>query len=228
MIALTAAMQPEIGFLKSSITEQEIIRWSNWEFIIGRLGGREVVAVKTGIGKVLAAAVTQKIIDQFSPSAIIMSGIGGSINPEIRRGDLVIGMDCVQHDFDSTEFGFRRGHIPHSDYHIIPSDPNLVRTALLYKKEPLKTGRILTGDQFITRAHEKEFEYLRNELNGDIVEMEGAAAGLTALINDVPFLIIRVVSDNADGESKGSYRKFVNTASERSFHLIEHILMNLE
>ncbi|HAK46543.1 MAG TPA: 5'-methylthioadenosine/adenosylhomocysteine nucleosidase, partial [Spirochaeta sp.] len=91
-----------------------------------------------------------------------------------------------------------------------------------------KKGRVLTGDQFINRAHKPEYGYLREELEGDIVEMEGAAAGLTAMINKIPFLLIRAVSDNADGEAMGSYKKFLKIASESSFSLIRYILSNLK
>ncbi|HAK46542.1 MAG TPA: 5'-methylthioadenosine/S-adenosylhomocysteine nucleosidase, partial [Spirochaeta sp.] len=109
MIALSAAMQPEIELIKKNIESSEIVIWNDWEFITGRLFGQDVVAVQTGVGKVLAAAVTQRIIDQFEPEAVIMSGIGGSINPDYQRGDLVLGLESVQHDFDTTAVGFKRG-----------------------------------------------------------------------------------------------------------------------
>lgn len=226
MIALLAAMQPELKLIRDAVESPKIIDWHEREFITGRLLGHDVVAVQTGVGKILAAAVTQRIIDQFNPDYIIMSGIGGSINPDLRRGDLVIGVESVQHDFDATVFGFKRGQIPYTDYNVIPSDPNLVEKAMSWK-EPVKKGRILTGDQFIAGSHKPEYSYLRDELKGDIVEMEGSAAGLTALINKIPFLLIRAVSDNADGEATGSYKKFLKSASERSFSLIEHILKQI-
>ncbi|MDC7227384.1 MAG: 5'-methylthioadenosine/adenosylhomocysteine nucleosidase [Spirochaetales bacterium] len=226
MIALSAAMRPEIELIKKSIDDPKITKWHEREFISGRLCGKDVVAVQTGVGKILAAAVTQRLIDQFEPEALIMSGIGGSLNPDFRRGDLVIGLECLQHDFDSTAFGFKRGEIPYTDYSVIPSDPELVETALRWSGQ-LKTGRILTGDQFIDGAHKPEYSYLREELEGDIVEMEGAAAGLTAMINRVPFLIVRAVSDNADGEARGSYKKFLKSASDRSFALIEFLLKEI-
>ena len=220
-------MRQEIELIKKSIITPEIINWNGWEFLTGELFGNEVVAVQTGVGKVLAAAVTQRMIDQFNPSAIIMSGIAGSINPDLHKGDVVIGTESIQHDFDSTPFGFKRGEIPYTEYSIIPSDKRLIEIALSWG-HGIKTGRVLTGDQFIDRAHTPEFSYLREEMQGDIVEMEGAAAGLTAMINNVPFLLIRSVSDNADGEAKGNYKKFLNTASKNSFKLIEHILKSPE
>lgn len=227
MIALTAAMQPEIELIKNSITNAESIKWKNWEFLVGDLYGQQIVAVRTGVGKVLAALITQRLIDQFKPEAVIMSGIGGSINPAIHKGDLVVGIDSLQHDMDATKFGFKRGQIPYTEYHIIPSDPELINIALSYSKEPLKSGRILTGDQFFTGSGDSEYDYMRNELHGDIVEMEGAAAGLTAMINEVPFLIIRAVSDDADGGSGKNYKRFIKRASERNFELIKYILKKI-
>ena len=227
MIALTAAMQPEIELIRAAAEEPRITKWNSWEFVQGRLCGKEIAAVRTGVGKVLSAAVTQKMIDLFNPEAVILSGIGGSINPEFRRGDIVIGTESIQHDMDATLFGFERGRIPYTDYHIIPSDSRLTDIALEYEASPVKKGRILTGDQFISGAGRPEFAYLRNELGGDIVDMEGAAAGLTALINNVPFLIIRIVSDNADGKSGGGYQKFLKSASKKNFDLICHIIRKL-
>ena len=217
-------MKPEIDLIKKSVQNAERKNWNGWEFVRGTLAGREIVAVQTGVGKVLAALVTQHLIDEYSPSAIIMTGIAGSVNPEIRRGDILVGRDCMQHDMDATLFGFKRGQIPYTDYRIIDSDPALVETALAYGGEKIRSGRILTGDQFISKAGTSEFAYLTEELGGDAVEMEGAAAGLTAKVNGIPFLLVRVISDNADGEAKGNYLKFLAKASERSFHLIEYML----
>ncbi|MBI9105886.1 MAG: 5'-methylthioadenosine/adenosylhomocysteine nucleosidase [Spirochaetales bacterium] len=224
MIAIIAAMQPEIKLIKDSVENPEKIVWKDWEFVCGKLSGKEIVAVQTGVGKVLAALVTQRMIDVFSPSAIIMTGIAGALNPDLHRGDIVVGTDCLQHDMDATVFGFKRGQIPYTDYRIIESDPALVAAALSYPAEKLRTGRILTGDQFVTGSGDAALSYLTDELEGDVVEMEGAAAGLTAKVNDIPFLLIRVISDKADGKAKGSYQKFLKSASERSFHLIEYLL----
>jgi 5'-methylthioadenosine/S-adenosylhomocysteine nucleosidase len=224
LIALIAAMQPEIQLIKDTVKNPEKIIWKNWEFIRGTLCGREIVAVQTGVGKVLSALVTQKMIDMFNPSAIIMTGIAGAVNPDLDRGDIVVGTDCIQHDMDATLFGFKRGQIPYTDYHIVNSDKHLIDAAMSYPEEKLKTGRILTGDQFISDSGDEAYDYLTGELEGDVVEMEGAAAGLTAQVNDIPFLIIRVISDKADGKAKGSYLKFLKSASERSFHLLEYLL----
>ena len=224
MIALIAAMKPEIQLIKESLTDAERIPWNDFEFVHGKLNGREVVAVQTGVGKVLSALVTQKIVDDFSPSAIIMSGIAGSLRSDLHRGDIIVGRDSIQHDMNATLFGFERGQIPYTDYRIIESDPALVEAAMSYGAEKLRLGRILTGDQFISGAGTDEYSYLTDELGGDAVEMEGAAAALAAKVNGVPFLLVRVISDNADGKAKGNYLKFLSRASERSFHLIEYLL----
>lgn len=217
-------MQPEIKLIKESISNQEKIIWKDWEFIKGELCGREIVAVQTGVGKVLAALVTQRLIDEFNPSAIIMTGIAGAVNPDLNRGDIVVGTDSLQHDMDATLFGFERGQIPYTDYKLIESDAKLIEAAVSYPAEKIKTGRILTGDQFISGIGDDAFSYLTGELDGDVVEMEGAAAGLAAKVNGIPFLLIRVISDKADGKAKGSYLKFLKSASERSFHLLEYML----
>ncbi len=224
MIAIIAAMDPELRMIRNSIQNRQIENWNGYEFIQGRLGGKEVVAVRCGVGKVLTALITQRLCDEYSPSAIIMSGIAGSINPEILLGDIVAARDCIQHDLDATMFGFSRGEIPYSGIRIVEADTHLFNTALGFSDESVKSGRVLTGDQFITGSDRPEYAYLKNELEGDLVEMEGAASAITAAINKTPFLLIRVVSDNADGKAPENYNKFLKSASERSYHLVEYIL----
>ena len=141
MIALAAAMQPEIEMIKGAVEAPGIIKWNDFEFLKGRLCGQDVVAVHTGVGKVFSALVTQKLIDTFTPSALIFSGIGGSLNPELHRGDIVIGKDAVQHDLDATMFGFERGQVPYTDYRIIQSDKKLMDIALGYEDEKLKNRK---------------------------------------------------------------------------------------
>ena len=155
-----------------------------------------------------------------------MTGIAGALNPSYHRGDVIVGKDCLQHDMDASLFGFRRGQIPYTDYRVVPSDKTLFNTAMSCRRLNPKAGRILTGDQFITGSGDPTYSYLIDDLKGDAVEMEGAAAGLTALVNGLPFLLVRVISDKADGKAKGSYLKFLKSASEKSFELVEHILDN--
>ncbi len=225
-VIILGAMDGEIkAFIEnSSITET--VSWNGFTFYKGRLENRDVVIAKTGVGKVLSALISQKMIDIFSPSAVLFTGIAGSLNNTLDIGDILIGRDTVQHDIDATRFGFKRGEIPYSGYRFIDSDKTLFNLASTYKSGTCKTlpGRILTGDQFIAEVSSEKYSYLKDELKGDCVEMEGAAVALVAHINQIPHLIIRTISDKADGKTKTGIKKLMKTASENSIRIVSHIL----
>jgi adenosylhomocysteine nucleosidase len=221
-VVLLGAMDGEIESFLKSLTINEKIVWNGFTIYRGIYGQSDLIIAKTGVGKVLSAIITQKIIDDYSPSAIICTGIAGSLNKEIGIGDILVGSDSVQHDFDATHFNFKIGEIPYTSYRFVKSDETLLNIALKYKLEGQKivSGRVLTGDQFISGQ-------MTNELDGDCVEMEGASIALVATINKIPHLIIRTISDKADGEKKVNLREFLKKSSENSLKMVQYILNNL-
>ena len=205
-----------------SIDNEDI--WGGRTFYFGRLAGREVVAAKTGVGKVFSAMTTQRLIDICKPECILFGGIAGSINPEYGIGDLVIARDCMQYDFDATRFHFKLGEIPYEGIREIPCDPKLARIALSWSsgETAVHQGRILTGDRFL--ADKSSHSSLIEELGGDAVEMEGAGVGIVSHVNRVPFLLIRVISDKADGEVPINFKAFLRGASITLFDVVCHLL----
>ena len=173
--------------------------------------------------------VTQKIIDLYDPSAIIFTGIAGSLNHDLEIGDILVGEDSIQHDVDATRFNFKRGEIPHTPYRFLKSDPALMGSALSFKSEKHKIykGRMLTGDQFISYKNFNEKPYLIDELAGDCVEMEGGSVALVATVNDIPHILIRTISDKAHIKTKLNLREFLKVASENSLEMVKHILNNI-
>ncbi len=220
-------MEPEICRIKAAVSGKSAGKLNGHEIITGTLCGKDVVAACTGVGKVLTALSLQYLADHFKPSAVIMSGIAGSVNPNLGIGDMVLGTGFIQHDFDATAAGFERGRIPYSDFGYLEADSSLIECALKWKGETLRTGVVLTGDQFISDAGNDETMSLFRQLNGDIVDMEGAAAAITAAVNGIPFMMIRIISDLADGKIKKSFGKFVKLSSERNLKLIQYILENI-
>jgi adenosylhomocysteine nucleosidase/adenosylhomocysteine/aminodeoxyfutalosine nucleosidase len=200
--------------------------WNGFEFYPGTMEGREVVVAKSGVGKSMAACVTQRLIDTYEPGEIIFTGIAGALRPDLEIGDVVVARDCLQHDLDATALGFKRGEIPYTQLRVMQCDPELVELAA--KVSPLEgksvVGRVLTGDQFLVAAQSQSHAYLRDELAGDVVEMEGASVGLVADINRIPFVVIRSVSDKGDGSSALDFAKFLRRVSRNSVHLVRHIL----
>jgi len=228
-IVILGAMDGEI---ESFLNTFEIVgkqKWQDFTFYPGKLENRDILIARSGVGKILTAMVTQKIIDLFHPSAIIFTGIAGSINPELNIGDMLIGRDSVQHDFNATKFNFKLGEIPYTPYRFFKSDDFLYNKAMTFSSEKYKVigGRILTGDQFISDKTSSMNSYLTDELHGDCVEMEGAAAALVANVNQIPHLIIRTISDKADGKDKINFRSLLKIASENSLKIVQHILNNI-
>jgi 5'-methylthioadenosine/S-adenosylhomocysteine nucleosidase len=229
MIALIGAMEEEIQeFLRHTKNIEKTI-WKSFIFYQGELENKKVIIVKCGVGKVLASMLTQKLIDTYKPSKIIFTGIAGGLDPAINIGDVVVAKQCVQHDMDCTAMGFKIGAIPYTNWRFIDIDSALSSVALKYISTDFKIfhGNILTGDQFMTHKQVDERKYLRDDLEGIAIEMEGAAVSMVAMINEIPCLIIRTISDKADSNATVDFQKFVPIASLRNYQIVEFILKNL-
>ncbi|MDR1625982.1 MAG: 5'-methylthioadenosine/adenosylhomocysteine nucleosidase [Spirochaetia bacterium] len=226
MIAIIGAMDGEIAEFLAVLEGKKEEKWTDFTFYVGRIEGRDVIVVKSGVGKVMAALVAQHVIEVYKPDAIIFTGLAGGLNSELEIGDILVAEDCVQHDLNAISLGFQRGEVPYSPYRFLGCDKALLDLALKYKPESgkVKKGRILTGDQFITNRTLKSLQYLYDDLAGDAVEMEGAAVGLVATVNKVPFLLARIISDRADTYAHIDFASFLPKASRISLSLIQHIL----
>ncbi|MDR1316698.1 MAG: 5'-methylthioadenosine/adenosylhomocysteine nucleosidase [Spirochaetales bacterium] len=229
MIAIIGAMDGEIAEFLAVLESKKEEKWTDFTFYTGTIEGRDVLVVKSGVGKVMAALAAQHIIDAYSPEALIFSGLAGGLNPNLEIGDTLVAEDCIQHDLNAISLGFKRGEVPYSPYRILGCDKKLVDLAMGCVPEIGKVlkGRILTGDQFITNRTLKSLQYLYDDLAGDAVEMEGAAVGLVATVNRVPFLLIRIISDRADTYAHMDFASFLPRASRTSLQFIRHILRGL-
>ncbi len=229
MIAILGAMDGEISAFLEHAENIRREEWRGFTFHRGILSGKDTVIARSGVGKVMAALLSQHLIERFQPTHLLFTGLAGSIRRGIEIGDTVVGRECVQHDLDATALGFKRGEIPFTDYHLIPADPQLLDLASTYRpvEGKLALGRILTGDQFMTRAKLIESRYLIDELEGDAVEMEGASVALVAAVNRVPCLVVRTISDKADENAHADFNAFLPQASLNSWRCVAHILQGL-
>lgn len=226
LVAIMGAMDEEVDVFKSHLELSREDVWHEFVFYQGKLWGKEVVLVKCGIGKVFAAMVTQHLIDTYQPASIIFTGVAGGLNPKYKIGDVVVAKDCIQHDLDARSFGYERGQVPGSSYKEFVCEEELVKKAIEAKlnKGQIYSGRILSGDQFISESHRPEYSYLKDELKGDAVEMEGAAVGQVCAVNEVPFVVIRTISDQADGEAPEDFAKFLPEVVNNSVAVIKQVL----
>ena len=229
-IGIIGAMEEEVAILKEKMEDVRIIKKASMDFYEGTLAGRKAVVVRSGIGKVNARICAQILADVFSVEAIINTGIAGSLNKDINIGDIVLSTDVVQHDMDATGFGYRKGQIPQMPVFYFAADEKLRQLAAEVCREvnpdiQVFEGRIASGDQFVCDQGVKDG--IVSEFAAYATEMEGAAIGQAAYLNEIPFLVIRAISDKADGSAQMDYSEFEKKAIEHSVKLTLNMLARL-
>ncbi|MFW5689124.1 MAG: 5'-methylthioadenosine/adenosylhomocysteine nucleosidase [Spirochaetota bacterium] len=223
MTLVLGAMDGEVAAITEGMRVAHRGDWHGFPIVSGEIAGRPVIVSRTGVGKTLAAMLCQRLIDEHDPERIIFTGVAGALRDGLEIGDTVIAHDTIQHDMDVTALGFAPGQIPYSPHRVFRCDESLVDLALGLDPPSGRShgGRILTGDQFIADA--KVRERLARDLAGDAVEMEGASVALVSTINEIPFLLIRTISDHSDG-SAVAFEEVVSLAARNSWYYLEHIL----
>lgn len=193
----------------------------------GELFGKQVVLALSGVGKVASAVTAQTLMLKYHPSYVVFTGVGGALNHTYEIGDIVIARDCIQHDMDGRGLGFQRGQVPYTDYFRFEINQQLLRLALQTKTHhTIREGRVLTGDQFITNKEQIGYQYLREELNGDVVDMEGASVAYVCSLHQKPFVLVRTISDKANNEAPLSFAEFLPEVAENSVAVIQQIIVN--
>ncbi|SCX86945.1 5'-methylthioadenosine/adenosylhomocysteine nucleosidase [Alkaliphilus peptidifermentans] len=229
-IGIIGAMDEEIQLLKEEMNIHEIKQIANMEFFIGVLENQSIVLVRCGIGKVNAAICTQVLISELGVSMVINTGVAGAIHEELDVLDVVVSTDVQQHDFDVTGFGYPLGEIPRMETSVFSASEELLNKAYNAAEKVLKNskaykGRIISGDVFVSSAQLKD--KLWNNFKGFCTEMEGAAIGHTAYVNSVPFVIIRAMSDKADGSAHDNFNEFVDEAAINSKEIVKNMLRQM-
>ena len=226
-IGIIGAMEQEVLGLKEQMQEVKISRMASMEFFEGILEGKKVVVVKSGIGKVNAAVCTQILVDEFGVYAVINTGIAGSLNAQIDIGDIVISTDVLHHDMDAVNFGYAPGQIPQMEVFSFVADEPMAELAekVCHQVNPeikVFRGRVVSGDQFISDRATKD--RITEQFHGFCTEMEGAAIAQAAYLNQIPFIVIRAISDKADDSASEDYPTFEKKAVEHSVRLVEGFL----
>lgn len=224
---IIGAMEIEVEQLKRDMEISRTIKKAKMEFFEGTLKGKQVVIVRSGIGKVNAAVCTQILVDDFQVDCVINTGIAGSLNADINIGDIVISKDVLHHDMDAVNFGYPLGQIPQMDVFSFEADQELADRAekICHEVNPeisVFRGRIVSGDQFIAEKSVKE--RLITNFGGYCTEMEGAAIAQTAYLNQIPFVVLRAISDKADDSATMDYPTFERQAAEHCVRLVEGLL----
>ena len=227
MIGIIGAMEEEVAALKEDMDIQETVELASMVFCKGKLCGKDVVVVRSGIGKVNAGICAQILVDRFRADMLINTGIAGSLDARIDIGDMVISTDALHHDMDATIFGDAIGQIPRMDTLAFPADEELVQKAAKANEKAnpdIRTfaGRVASGDQFISSGEAKE--KIVENFHPLCVEMEGAGIAQAAYLNKVSYVIIRAISDKADNSATMDYPTFERQAIAHSVRLMKELL----
>ena len=213
MIGINASMKSEMSFTekcKHINSEKHGI----FEFELYDYKGISIICSVCGTGKVSAAVCTQLMIEYYSPEIIINIGTAGSLIEEIRNKDVIVAIDSVQHDFDISPFGWEKGELPELGLVSLKCDEKFLDAV---KKigdigHTIHFGRILSGDQVVVDQDVK-FN-LTSCFGGLCAEMEGAAVGQACAMNNVPYAIIRGISDGDDEDQKNEFFSNIESVSE--------------
>ena len=230
MIGIIGAMDEEVEKLKASITDAKTEEHNGLTFVTGKLNGKDVTVVRSGIGKVNAGACTAVLIDCYKVDYVINTGIAGSLDAHIDIGDIVISEDAVQYDMDATNFGYKLGEIPRVGTLEFKASDKLIAFAEEENRRvnsDIHTfiGRVCSGDKFVSDGETKE--WIIKHFQGKCCEMEGAAIAQVAWQNKVPFVIIRAISDKADDSAHMDYPAFEKKAIEHCVKLTEALVARL-
>jgi adenosylhomocysteine nucleosidase len=195
------AMQSEIAAIREAMDAVQVTVVAGMEFAAGTIDGTEVVVAQCGMGKVNAGICAQTLISGFGVGCVINTGVAGSLSDELTINDFVVSTDAVQHDFDVSPIGFARGEIPYTGLFAFPADEELRRQAVAAVRQAAPAsmvleGRVCSGDQFI--ATKEQTEAITSTFGGLCAEMEGAAIAQVCHLNQVPYVIIRAISDDSD------------------------------
>lgn len=220
-LGIIAAMQIEAEQIITAMTDTQTETCGSITYTLGKIGNTDVVCAVCGIGKVFAAMCAQTMIVKYAPDAVINTGVGGTLTRELSIGDVAVSTDMVQHDMDTSALGDPVGLISGINVIHLPADENLREKVCSIAAElGMKTfcGTIASGDKFV--ADQAVKKYITETFGGIACEMEGAAVGQVCYVNKTPFLVIRAISDDADGGACEDYPAFAKKSAENSAKLV--------
>ena len=228
-LGIIGAMAVEVETLKSEMKNLTVEHKAGMEFYDGVLEDLPVVVVQCGVGKVNAAMCAQVLCDCFGVTHLVNTGIAGSLCAELDIGDLLISTDAMYHDLDVVHFGYQRGQVPGMDVLAFPADAEMITLAQAAAEAVnpghSRLGRVASGDVFVA---EKEVKTQIIANTGALcTEMEGAAIAHVAYRNQLPFVILRAISDKADDSVEMDYPTFETIAAHRCAQVARNMAKKL-
>lgn len=215
-IGIIAAMDIEMRALADLMDDREEHILASMPYYTGTIAGIPTIVCCCGVGKVNAALHTQIMIDRFKPDVLIQNGVAGSLSKDVEYFDIVVGSELVYHDMQTWVL---EQFEPLQTVYTV--DPDLVFLAAK-AAGACKIGRIATGDWFVSTGADRE--RIAEATHALCVEMEGCAVAHTATLNNVPFVVLRAISDKADGSAHEDYVDFAQKAADRAVDILVRLL----
>ena len=229
-IGIIGAMDQEVKILKEKMSAPISWERAGVLFVSGTLGKHDVIVVRSGIGKVAASVTTSLLIQQYGVNMVINTGSAGGIGEGLKVGDVVFSEKLAYFDVDVTGFGYDYGQLPagmplyfEASQYIIDE----MKKAAQKTGQQVRSGLIVTGDSFVN-SPEKIAEIKSHFPEALACEMEGAAIAQTARQFNIPFLIIRAISDTADHQATMSFDEFIDEAGKRSAEMVIEFLNTIK
>ncbi len=219
-LAIMGAMPEEIEPLLKRLGEYKTTQYAKNTYYEATYSGIDLVIAYSKIGKVFSTLTATTMIEKFGATKLLFSGVAGAVNPELKVGDLIAASSLSQHDLDITAFGHPYGYVPEGQQ-FVPTDKDLLLLAHEVAREmelPLKEGIIATGDQFVCTVERKD--WIAETFDADALEMEGGSVAVVCDALDIPFFILRAISDAADMDASFSFDEFMVSSAQQSAQFV--------
>lgn len=227
-LAIMGAMEEEIEPLLSYFENVNTVEFANNKYYEVNYDGLEIVIAYSKIGKVFASLTAATMIEKFGCDTLLFSGVAGGINPELKIGDLIIADKLCQHDLDITAFGHPNGYVPGGKVFIQTTEELRTIAKKVAVENNLKVieGTIATGDQFVHSSERKDF--IQKTFDADALEMEGASVAVVCDALNIPFFILRAISDSADMDAGFDFDEFLKSSAKNSADYLIKIVKELK
>jgi len=219
-IAIMGAMPEEIEPLLKKLDNIKRVDYANNSYYKAKYNGVDIIVAYSKIGSAFSTLTATVLIQHFGCNKLLFSGVAGAISSELKIGDLIYATKLCKHDLDITAFGHPHGYVPEGKVFIYP-DESLIEVAKNVARKnqiDLKSGIIATGDQFISSNEKKE--WIKKTFNADALEMEGYSVALVCSCLNVPFFILRAISDSADMDASFDFDTFLEKSTKVSANFI--------
>ncbi len=219
-IAIMGAMPEEVAPILEKLGEYKTTEYANNKYYEATYKGVDLIIAYSKIGKVFSTLTASTMIEHFGADRLLFSGVAGAISETLKVGDLIVATKLAQHDLDISAFGHPFGYVPEGSV-FVETDPKMIELSKEVAKEMGKSvqeGIIATGDQFV--ANEERKNWIADTFGADALEMEGGSVAVVCNALNVPFFILRAISDAADMDASFSFEEFLETSAVESAEFV--------